>query len=174
MREIEMWCLLGVGRLTRIARHAGISKQAMSKKIKLEPSDSVLNAVSGVEAIEMFSIKDAQNNVLKASKYMVSSDSKLAEYAFNQFCKLGKIYGSLVNPNSVDLKAFDRKIDFNSRLKKASNLLGELTRSNQINICEIMGFSKEKGYSIRSGRTAPSWDELDGMSKKIEFLWGKK
>lgn len=173
MQELEMWCLLGVGRLTALANHAGISKQAMSKKVKLKSNDTNLKYVAEIEAIEMFSEKDAQNNVLKAAKYMVSNDAKLANYAFKQFQKWGRIYGSLVSGETPDSEVFDRNVDFVQRSRMASDLLSGLTKSNRINICEIMGFSKEKGYSIRSGRTAPSWDELNSMKEKISFLWPK-
>ena len=172
MNKIQMWCLIGSGRKTALADWMDISRQALCLKLKRINYDDIKSLVDEIESSEMFSIKDAQGLVLRCSKYLMSEDYDLAKFCEKELSKWAKIYSSLVCPNQSAPVPFDKQADASKRRKKALGLLSSLTKMNQINLLNIMGFSKEKSYSIRSGRTAPSWDEIDLIEKKIVAIWG--
>lgn len=172
MNKIQMWCLIGSGRQAALAEKTGISRQALCLKLKKINYDDLQDVINEIEGSEMFSIKDAQGLVLKCSKYLMSEDYDLAKFCEKELSKWAKIYSSLVCPNQSAPVPFDKQIDASKRRNKVLGLLGKLTKMNQINLLSIMGFSKEKSYVIRSGKTAPSWDEIDLIEKKIVAIWG--
>jgi DNA-binding XRE family transcriptional regulator len=168
-----MWCLIGSGRQTALAEKAGISRQALCLKLKKMNYDDFIELINEIEGSEMFSIKDSQNLVLKCAKYLMSEDHDLAKFCEGELMKWSKIYSSLMCPNQSAPVPFDKQVDAYQRRNKALGLLSKLTKMNQINLLSLIGFSKEKSYVIRSGKTAPSWDEIDLIQEKIIAIWGE-
>ena len=72
MSHVEMWALLGIGRISALAKQLGVSRQYVSKKIGSLNTNEVLIAINNIEQYEMRSERCIKNNIMSAAKHVKS------------------------------------------------------------------------------------------------------
>lgn len=97
MSHVEMWALLGVGRISALAKQLGVSRQYVSKNIGVLNTNNVLLAINNVEQYEMRSERCIKNNIMSAAKHVKSKDDALRDRAYFALASWSEIYSDFVN-----------------------------------------------------------------------------
>lgn len=100
--ELSVWCEMGVGRQTALAKQLGCSRQYInnitcdSVPIAQDQEERLRRAMNRVEIRESKLLRCAKNNVLKCAKMVNNSDKFVSEWAKKSLMKWSVIYSDLL------------------------------------------------------------------------------
>lgn len=94
MNDLEIWVMLGKGRISALARYMGVSRQYVSKNISTLKKKEVFDAMDKVEQYEMRLARCVKNNIVCSAMNINNSDERIRELA-----KEAVIYWSEIHNN---------------------------------------------------------------------------
>lgn len=102
MTDLEIWCALGWGRITSLAKKAGCSRQNMEKRVKSKCSDDseLWDLVESIEASEAADPEKCKYNLIKAAQFTASTDERLASQAQHSLNRWAYQYSNFFGANT--------------------------------------------------------------------------
>ena len=95
MNDLEIWVMLGKGRISALARYMGVSRQYVGKNISRLCKDEVLMAMNKVEQYEMNVERCIKNNIVCSAMKMSDLDKRVREFARHSFTAWSEIHNNL-------------------------------------------------------------------------------
>lgn len=95
MNDLEIWVMMGKGRISALSRYMGVSRQYIHKNISKLCKDEVLDAMNKVEQYEMRTGRCAENNVLCSALNLNHENLRVRSFAKDSLIAWSEIYANI-------------------------------------------------------------------------------